>query len=42
MPSRMQKDKDRKAQIPVVDKHEKYSFKPIVGPLVTAEDFKSK
>ncbi len=40
MPSRMQKDIDRKAQLPPKDLSEHYTFKPKVGEIVTAEMFK--
>jgi hypothetical protein len=41
MPSRMQKDLDRKKQLPPKDLAEQYSFKPKIGELVTAEMFKT-
>lgn len=40
MPSRMQKDADRKKQIAPEDLQEQYSFKPKIGKKVTGEMFK--
>lgn len=42
MPTRMQKDLDRKAQMTESLPEETYSFKPKIGETVTAEMFKSK
>lgn len=41
MPSRMQKDLDRKKQLPPKDLAEHYTFKPKIGELVTAEMFRT-
>jgi hypothetical protein len=41
MPSRMQKDQDRKAQLPPKHLGEQYTFKPKIGEMKTAEMFKS-
>jgi hypothetical protein len=41
MPSRMQKDQDRKAQLPPKHLGEEYTFKPKIGEMKTAEMFKS-
>lgn len=40
MPSRMQKDMDRKKQLPAKSLTEEYTFHPKIGPQVKAEDFK--
>ena len=41
MPPRMQKDADRKKQIPPKDLQEQYSFRPKIGKKVTGEMFKA-
>jgi hypothetical protein len=39
MPTRMQKECDRKAQLPPKSQQENYSFKPKIGQVVTSEMF---
>ena len=39
MPSRMQKDHDRKIHIPPEDKSEKFTFKPKTNEVITAKQF---
>ena len=40
MPSRMQKDLERRSQLPPKPLGDEYSFKPKIGKAVTAEMFK--
>ena len=42
MPSRMQKDLERRSQLPPKPLGEEYSFKPKIGKAVTAEMFKEQ